>query len=247
MAPRIRLVFDRRERKFPFSADAWERLEQCAARYMPVECFDGENALNYIRTTYLDTPDLHSYREYVERKPIRTKVRIRQYGRNGQVNGVCWVEIKVKRQRKTAKRRFRCTPAKVSELIDGRDIREDVVAANPDRPKAIRIYEAAREMILERRLRPVVRVDYERLAFQHPTEPESRITLDRAIRYRPAVGPARAAHDGVILEAKHADTEPDWVPEFLRELALDKSSRFSKFARAVQALGVNGSTGKESA
>ena len=133
------------------------------------------------------------------------------------------------------------------KLIDGCDVAEEVREANADKPKAIRIYEAAREMIIERRLRPVVRVDYERLAFQHATEPESRITIDRAIRYRAAAGPARAAHDGIILEAKHADFEPEWVDDFLRALTLEKPSRFSKFARAVQALGVNGSAGKDPA
>lgn len=214
---------------------------------MPIERFDGVNDLSFIRTTYLDSPDLHSYREYVERRPLRTKVRIRQYGRNGQVNGVCWVEIKVKRQRKTAKRRFRCTPENVIELIEGRDVREDVLSQNSGKRTAMEIFEAARELILKRRLRPVVRVDYERMAFQHPTEPESRITLDREIRFRAATGSARAGHDGVILEAKHADLEPEWLSDFFRALTLEESSRFSKFARAVQALGVNGSAGKDSA
>lgn len=214
---------------------------------MPLERFDGVNDLSFIRTTYLDTPDLHSYREYVERRPLRTKVRIRQYGANGQVNGVCWVEIKVKKEQRTAKRRFRCTRQALADLIDGRDVRDDVVNANPGKPAAIEIFEAARELILKRRLRPVVRVDYQRLAFQHPTQPESRITLDREISYLAATGPGRAAHDGVILEAKHADLEPDWLSDFLRALTLEKSSRFSKYARAVQALRVNGSAGKEPA
>ena len=214
---------------------------------MPVERFDGVNDLSFIRTTYLDTPDLHSYREYVERRPVRTKVRVRQYGVNGQVNGVCWVEIKVKKQQKTAKRRFRCTRRALLDLIDGRDIREDVLTANPGKPAAMEIFEAARELILKRRLRPVVRVDYQRLAFQHPTQPESRITLDREIRFRTATGPGRAGHDGIVLEAKHADIEPEWLSDFLRALTLEKSSRFSKFARAVQALGVNGSADKEPA
>ena len=214
---------------------------------MPIERFDGANDLSFIRTTYLDTPDLHSYREYLERRPVRTKVRVRQYGANRQVNGVCWVEIKVKKQQMTAKRRFRCTRQALLDLIDGRDVREDVANANPGKPAAMEIFEAARELILKGRLRPVVRVDYQRLAFQHPTQPESRITLDREIRYRAATGPRRAAHDGIVLEAKHADLEPQWLSDFLRALTLEKSSRFSKFARAVQALGVNGSAGEEPA
>jgi hypothetical protein len=40
--------------------------------------------------TYLDTPQLDSYREYLEDYPLRQKIRDRQYGYHDRFDGDCW-------------------------------------------------------------------------------------------------------------------------------------------------------------
>lgn len=234
-----RYVFNGRERKFPLTPDLWQSVADCAERYLPLEKFDGVHSVVSIRTTYLDTPSLTSYREYVDAKPIRRKIRIRQYGYEGEFDGNCWVEIKIKRYRDRLKRRFPCSNEKLLDFMSGTDIHGYVMESNNGSAEVSDIYVAARKLIVDRALAPVVRVDFDRLSFQDQTSPESRITIDRNLRFRTARGTQRASFDGIILEVKHGFQEPQWLESFLRDLKLQKSRRFSKFARAIKELGAD--------
>ena len=89
----------------------------------------------------------------------------------------------------------------------------------------------------KRRLRPVVRVDYERLAFEEPASDTTRITIDRNVRFHTTRQSTSAGFGGIIMEVKCANGVPEWLADFRRDLALDGPSRFSKFARAVGELG----------
>lgn len=239
--PPLKFVFDRREKKFLLPHAAWDRIAACAERYLPVERFDDVHQITDIRTTYLDTPDLSSYREYVDRRPIRKKVRIRQYGYDGKFNGQCWVEVKIKNKGLTHKRRFCCAPDNLLEYLSGKDIQDHVVKMNRGRPEATEIYRAARSTIIRRNLRPIVRVDYHRISFQDPTSDDVRITVDRAVRFQAARNRSlTAGYDGVVMELKYGLDEPAWFAELLRELSLGDSERFSKFAHAIKDLGLDG-------
>lgn len=237
---RVQLVANRREEKFPLSPNSWDGVIRCAERYLPIERFDGVHSLTNIQTTYLDTADLESYREYLEARPVRKKIRIRQYGYDGRFNGRCWVEIKIKRYEDCMKRRFCCNADKLMDMMSGRDILGHVEQANPKRSEAREIYRAVRSQILDRDLRPVVRVDYERLSFQEASSPQSRITVDRRISFRLARKSTKSSHEGTVLEVKYCRREPDWLGGLLCDLALQEPSRFSKYARAVRELGING-------
>ncbi len=233
-------AFDRREFKYPLESSRWTRVIRAAGRYLPVERFDGVHDLSDIRTTYLDTANLASYREYVEDRPLRRKVRIRQYGYDRRFADRLWVEIKIKRYEDCMKRSFCCNADALKEMMSGRDILGHVEQANPQRSEAREIYRAVRSQILDRDLRPVVRVDYERLSFQEASSPESRITVDRRIRFRLARKSTKSSHEGTVLEVKYCRREPGWLGSLLCDLALQEPSRFSKYARAVRALGVDG-------
>ena len=123
----LKLIFNRRERKFPLTQDRWDGVAECAASYLPTQKYDGVHSITCIRTTYLDTPRLDSYREYLECRPIRKKIRIRQYGYDGVFEERCWVEIKIKRYAETLKRRFCCSNGGVVALLAGEDIIEEVL------------------------------------------------------------------------------------------------------------------------
>lgn len=232
-------AFQRHERKFPLSATLWERAIERAAQLLPVERFDGVHDRVTIQTLYLDTPALDSYREYLESCPIRRKIRIRQYGYNGSVNGVCWLEIKVRHHDMSTKRRFRCERDQLGRLLEGEDLAEHVRAMNPNAAEALGVYRAARELIVERRMRPVARVKYQRIAFQDPRRPAIRLTVDRDIRFD-AVRRAGVRYSGIVFEAKFHDEDPDWLETLMRDLAVEDWSRFSKYARAVRDLGLAG-------
>ena len=240
-------AFDRREFKYPLEASRWTRVIQAAGRYLPVERFDGVHDLSDIRTTYLDTANLASYREYVEDRPLRRKVRIRQYGYERRFADRLWVEIKIKRRSMSFKRRFCSDLGELSEFMAGRDVREAIRCRNHGVSEALEVYQAARTMIAKRRLSPVIRVDFERMSFQDPDSPDTRITVDRRLRFRTAKGPSAAEFDGIILEVKCANGNPAWLADFRRAAGIDEDNGFSKYARAVVSLSMDAGRRRNSA
>ena len=247
MGELVQHAFDRREFKYPLESSRWTRVVQAAGRYLPVERFDAVHDLSDIRTTYLDTANLASYREYVEDRPLRKKVRIRQYGYERRFANRLWVEIKIKRRSMSFKRRFCSDLDELSEFMAGRDVREAIRRRNHGVSEALDVYQAARTMIAKRRLSPVIRVDFERMSFQDPDSPDTRITVDRHLRFRTAHGPSAAAYDGIILEVKCANGNPAWLADFRRAAGIDEDNGFSKYARAVMSLSMDAGRRRNSA
>lgn len=243
----LQLAFIRRERKYPLPAEHWDRVLAAAAKRLPVERFDGLHERVHVRTIYLDTRALDSYREYCERRPVRTKLRVRQYGYDGRFSDDCWVEIKIKRHGESFKRRFRCDADGLLALMAGRDVRQRVAVLNSDAGDALDVYTAARRMILNRGLGPVARVDYERVSFQHSGAPAARLTADRRIDFRAASDPGTVRFDGIVLEVKHGGDAPAWLPALLSDLDIAGNGRFSKYARAIEALRMPGRARRDSA
>lgn len=240
MQERSQFAISRREKKFPLAPGTWDQAVRCAERHLPIERFDGVHSIVNVRTTYLDTAELDSYREYREARPVRRKIRIRQYGYDGQFNGRCWVEIKIKRYKACLKRRFCCDADALMEMMSGQDIRQHVERINNRCQEACDIYEAVRSHISKRNLRPVVCVDYERMAFEAGDSAAHRITVDRCVSFRDARASVSKTYDGTVVEVKYREREPEWLAEFLQALGVPATTRFSKYARAVRDLGVNG-------
>ena len=108
------------ERKYPLPNHMLPLVEQGLRHYLPVHHHVGTNDWVSMQTIYLDTPDLQCYQEYLDRLPVRRKIRVRQYGVNAQFNDVCWVEIKVKKKKLSLKRRFRCRSDDLVLLLEVR-------------------------------------------------------------------------------------------------------------------------------
>jgi len=244
---RGRLSYSRRERKVPLAAARWMNILSCAERHLPVERFDGVHDLVSIKTTYLDTADLAIFREYEERKPVRTKVRVRQYGYHGVFDARSWVEIKIKRRLESDKRRFCCSAELLTDLMRGADLAEHVRGLNSGSDEAVRIFQEAQGLIVGRGLRPVVRVEYERMSFQDGSSSEARVTVDRNVRLAPASGTTATEYEGIILEIKYRRPAPDSIRRLWTELNVTRSRRFSKFAEAIQAVRLNESRWRFSA
>jgi SPX domain protein involved in polyphosphate accumulation len=232
-------IFERHERKFPLRSELWTRAAERAAGILPVERFDGAHGRTTIRTVYLDTPALDSYREYVLESPLRRKVRIRQYVNGRNTNGECWLEIKIKHYTYSLKRRVRSHMDQIEALLEGHDIAAHVAEMNGGHAAALGIYRAIREAVHERNLRPVLQVVYDRTAFQQPGGRQVRLTLYRHIRFH-AAGREVVKFPGIVLEAKFPDEEPSWLHDLMQDLSLSDWSRFSKYARAVRDLGLAG-------
>ena len=100
---------------------------------------------------------------------------------------------------------------------------------------------------IPKRLSPVIRVDFERMSFQDSNSPDTRLTVDRRLRFRTAHGPSAAEFDGIILEVKCANGDPAWLADFRRAAGIDEDGGFSKYARAVVSLSMDAGRRRNSA
>jgi len=228
----ISTTSQRIERKYPLPDAMLGLAIARLSEILPIHHYAGDHDWSSIRTTYLDTPDFSAYHDYLVRMPIRKKIRIRQYGANGSFGDLCWVEIKIKNHRVSLKRRFCCRKPELVSLMRGEDILDHIVGCNEG--DVAQTYKAIRSMIIEQGLRPAVRLDYERLAFQGPDSQSFRMTLDRNLRFVSGCGGYSGVLEGLVIESKHHGEEPEHLREMRRSLGLKRAKRFSKFARSVQ-------------
>ena len=222
------------ERKYPLPNHMLPLVEEGLRRYLPIYHHVGSHDWVSMQTIYLDTLDLQCYQEYLDRLPVRRKIRVRQYGINGQFDDICWVEIKVKKKKLSLKRRFRCLTSDLKPLINGDDIFDRIAEHNEN--DISQTYHIIRSMILEQQLVPAVRVRYERTSFQPPNSNGFRVTLDRNVRFASPCRQYRAHLAGLIVEIKHHGKRPSWVKEFKDQLGMRRAKRFSKFARSIRDL-----------
>jgi SPX domain protein involved in polyphosphate accumulation len=220
------------ERKYPLPDAMLDLAVARLSDILPVHRYAGEGDWSSIRTVYLDTPDFLAYQDYLVRMPIRKKIRIRQYGENGAFGDLCWVEVKVKNHRVSMKRRFCCPRPELVLLMQGEDVLDRIAGHNEG--DISHTYQVIRSMILEQKLRPAVRIDYERLAFQSPDSQGFRITLDRNLRFVSGCGGYRGVLEGLVIETKHHGEEPEHLREMRKSLGVKRAKRFSKFARSVK-------------
>lgn len=219
------------ERKYPLCVIMLEAAIRELRRICPLQRYSDSTDWSSIRTTYLDTPDLTCYQEYLQNYPVRRKIRIRQYGVGGRFGDTCWVELKVKKERLSVKRRFSCTLEDADRFIRGEDIFGRL--GLEEKSDASRAYQLIRNAVLEQRLLPVIRVDYERVSFQKPGHHGVRLTLDREMRFCSASREHRGELEGLVLEVKHSGESPAWLPVLRERLGMKRIRHYSKFGRSI--------------
>lgn len=222
------------ERKYPLCVIVKEEAINALRAIRPVYRYDSSGDWSSIRTTYLDTLNFQCYQEYLQDLPIRRKVRIRQYGVNGRFGDTCWFEMKLKNERVSMKRRFQCSLEDAARMLKGENILDRIgPAGGPDLRRAYHLIFGA---ITEQELVPVVRVDYERISFQDPADPNLRLTLDRQLRFCSASREHRGRLEGLVLEIKYTGDQPAWLPILEQRISMKRIIRYSKFGRAMKRL-----------
>ena len=228
----ISTTSQRVERKYPLPDAMLDLAVARLSEILPIHRYAGDHDWSSIRTTYLDTADFAAYQDYLVRLPLRKKIRIRQYGVDGLFGELFWVEIKIKNHRISLKRRFCCRRPELLSLMRGEDILDRIVDCNEG--DIAHTYGAIRSMILDQKLKPAVRLDYERLAFQSPDSQGFRMTLDRNVRFVSGCGGYQGMLEGLVIETKHHGEEPEHLREMRRGLGVKRAKRFSKFARSIK-------------
>lgn len=218
------------ERKFSGSASALGRvIAVVGAACAP----DDEFAEGVVNSIYFDTPTLLSYREKANGDNLKTKLRVRWYGRDDALPRDVPVFVELKRRIGGARDKTRI------ETSAPRDLLLDAPFEGP----ALRyfIISTLTEIEIPSPLSwfPSVLISYSRLRYyDHPSQ--SRVSIDwdiRAPRFNRHIFPAgRPLHlDSMVCEYKNdLGSPPPWAEE-MRGCGLRFGS-FSKFGECVSRL-----------
>ncbi|KAF5830825.1 VTC domain-containing protein [Dunaliella salina] len=242
-------------------------------QHLPVFQFDKSNFAGdaqLVNSVYLDNSSCELYHGRLDKKPGAIALRIRWYG--NQPPDYVFVERKTHKEswkgEESVKERFTISEDKVVPFIDGEytvdEALEDMVQAAAKKGKTVKEEDKAQfadlftevfNAVDSKQLRPFVRTQYMRTAFQIPFDATVRVSLDTnlcMIRENPEDGPTCAAsgrwyrdpalpiHRTEITRFPHAVLEvklslpegqsaPSWVQELLDSGYLTQVHKFSKF------------------
>ncbi|MCF7918561.1 MAG: polyphosphate polymerase domain-containing protein [Candidatus Cloacimonetes bacterium] len=230
------LTFKRKEKKYLILEHSFDEIKDELVNHIPVYIFKGDKAASGIETTYLDTKDFLLFSEYLNQRKFRYKIRLRRYINENQIEEVFLVELKVKANSISLKRRFVLPADLLKRFLEGADIKAEIKEANQGLAGALKTYKLISRLIKLNGFVPVLRSSYERMAFQKKTR-KVRITVDHNIRHEKLLGTAKTATlDAVILESKISGKSPKWYKKMVNQLSLLKQTRFSKFATGLNSL-----------
>ena len=199
--------------------------------------FEKDQPVTNVRTTYLDNDTFDTYYDWLNRKPIRYKVRYRRYGYDGEFSDDVWIELKVKNHSISQKKRFRIRRQHVDKFTSGEDILKQVIKENKKTRDLVDTYARIQGYIASNRLKPVLTIEYKRISFQPCEDSDVRITLDKQIVMRNLLTGKTAKDKCVVLETKVSGPRtPLWLNDLMEELGTTRNVRFSKFALGMQQL-----------
>jgi len=225
------LNFKRKERKYLILEHTFEEIKEELSEHIPIHIFEGKNPY-LIETTYLDTKEHLLFHEYLNRRKFRFKIRLRRY--NDSDNYL--VELKVKHNGISRKKRFILPADLLSDFLAGKKIKDEIKAANKELAGAQKTYKMISKLISLNEFVPVLRSSYERVAFQKKSR-KVRITVDRNITHEKLLGkPKTTTLDAVVLESKVMGKTPKWHKKMVNRLSLLRQRRFSKFSTGINSI-----------
>jgi len=231
----------RYEQKYIVPRNDLEALRTSLLPYVTLDPFAARKKDKFytIRSIYLDTPGLRSYREKLEGVKVRRKYRIRGYDAPADAHRV-FLEIKQKVDQVGFK--YRCQlPAKdLCGLLETREV-ERFILPEPDTEQAFA--NAHRFLFgLERGgMMPVMLVVYEREAFVGSIDSRVRITFDYNLRCAPLPEVSRLFDETelrsvvpglAVVEIKFDRYYGPWLKSIVNDHALVRTS-MSKYASCV--------------
>ena len=216
----------RHELKYPISVAQRHMLEARLKAILPLDSHAGPEGVYTIRSLYFDDYDDRCLRENENGTDPREKFRIRIY--NASPERIT-LECKRKERGKTHKESCPLTLEQTKLLMAGRVLPD--IGAQPPVLRKLTL------QMLQRRMRPVVIVEYDRRPYVYPAG-NVRITLDEHIgscadvqRFLDPVIPRRPVQlqGQQLLEVKYDEYLPDHIYRSLQLENLQQTA-FSKYA-----------------
>lgn len=221
-------VFRRLEKKYLISKSQYIQLTEALKDHIVADEF-GESTIHNI---YFDTPDFRLIRASIEKPTVyKEKLRIRSYGKPERNSNV-FVELKKKYKGIVYKRRV--------DMTYDESIRYLFMREPPPEPSQV-TREIDSFMSFYKKLRPMVSLFYDRVAYYAKDDHELRFTFDTNIRYRYReldlsygdYGTVILDKDSYILEIKCIHSMPLWLTRELDRLRIYPSS-YSKYGTAYK-------------
>ncbi|MBM3606710.1 MAG: polyphosphate polymerase domain-containing protein [Alphaproteobacteria bacterium] len=211
-------MLERLDNKYIVPADHLRPALEQFARLFDVLEIDNKRAFTY-RTRYYDDPELRAYYDHHQGRRKRCKVRVRTY----LDAGFSYLEVKLKDRRDiTVKKRLKLEDARLGLNPMGVAFIDDCHQAIYDVP-------------FQRPLRPVIRMEYERITLV-AREGGERMTIDTALQFRAGEVTRVVRPDLFILETK-SEKGNGIADKILRGLHLHPTKRCSKYCIGMAATG----------
>ena len=258
----------------------WVRTQDVSAvkriiiENMPVFVFNPENYAGdaqLINSVYFDNESLELYHGRLDKKPGAIAFRVRWYGPNEPK--LCFIERKTHREswkgEKSVKERFTLPEEKVVPFLEGeytvKSFREDLEARGKSQDeinKAAELFESCQQAIESKQLKPFIRTQYMRSAFQMGHDRTVSFTLDTnlvMLKENPEGHPTCALsgrwyrdpnlpiHRSEITRFPHAVLEiklalpdgeqpPEWVQDLISSGLITEVHKMSKFIHGTAVL-----------
>ncbi|KAI9208767.1 VTC domain-containing protein [Polychytrium aggregatum] len=244
-------------------------------QHLPVLVFKkGEPSDPALSSIYFDNDELFLYNSRMIRDEKAQNLRFRWYGQRDKTDEV-WVERKTHHEdwtgERSVKERFSMKEKDLNAYLRGEyDIRELTTKLRAEGKMSIkniekmeRLADEVQELVLRKRLHPMIRTTYNRTAFQLPADARVRISLDTELtlirednygRKRAGDNWRRmdAANDWpfpnvpdedkilfpyavleIKLQTQHGQEAPQWAMELANSHLVEKVPKFSKFHHAI--------------
>ncbi|KAJ3028868.1 UNVERIFIED_CONTAM: vacuolar transporter chaperone [Siphonaria sp. JEL0065] len=240
-------------------------------KHLPVLIFKkgvtNDPALNSI---YFDNDNLDLYRERMKREEGAQNLRFRWYGDRNKTDEV-WVERKTHHEdwtaQKSIKERFPIKEKHMNDYLAGtykiKDAVEELRAKGKKKEKDLqdmqRLGDEVQQMVLDQKLKPMIRTSYNRTAFQLPADARVRISLDTDLTLVREDGFSRnngnwrrqdtgfpfkdLPKDDVIyfpyavleikLQTQSGQEAPQWAVDLANSHLVEEVPKFSKFHHAI--------------
>jgi hypothetical protein len=230
-------LFSRYECKYVVSPMLVPEMREFVRPFMQPDTFAArrEHFRYPISSLYLDSGDLMLYQQTVGGEHQRFKLRVRSY--SDRHDSPVFMEVKSKLNNIVRKRRARLHRDGARALLAGR-LHEAEVDGPDDLRDDLQYFRHHMDLI---GARPVLRVRYQREAYESKGGDPVRITLDTELMHAVTLDDNLSLEDGrwvatpvrgTILEIKFTERFPSWVNDMVRTFGL-KQQAVPKYVRSV--------------
>lgn len=225
--------FKRKEEKFVIIDSTFDEIREELEKHIPVHNYEKDCLITSIKTTYMDSENFDIFKEYLEGRKYRYKIRFRQYGYDNKFSDELWAELKVKHKKISYKRRFLLPEKLYQPFINQEDIFSELRKVNKGLPGFAKLYKLMTELIKINNFIPVLLTSYDRIAFQKKSK-RIRITIDKNIHHKALHNSLKQCKLRILVfESKILGRRPKWYKKLEDRLSLLPQKRFSKFATGI--------------